>query len=655
MMIFERKLSQGLQVRTKLLLVLGLPFAVCFVLVAIAFFGRTISENAHQMALQWRIHASMLQSLQIHANEYLLAIEHYLKTPDPLDKQYITESYQTLEQEISNFAQFSRKFPEGKRQDPELLAALTTLVKRGVEVSWHGEQRDLTDLQQFYKKAIAVSIQRQVKEEEELSRRISEKARQSGDRMLIISVLAVGLPLFASLLLSLFTVRNITRSLTYLQKETNRISKGDLEGSIALPSGDEIGQLAAAFNRMAINLRETMVHKSDLEAIIQERTAELEQSKLELETNLHQLHLAKAEIEDQQKKLTDIFRSMRETLLVLSLDGTIIAANPAAHSLLGYQEPELVGQPSLLLLSTDTGMDDIWDIWARAAVSRVEEGKLHAKDGRIIPVRLSLSFLTNAAGAPQGVVCVGEDLTEYQTLETRIRQVEKLSAIGQLAAGIAHEINNPLGVIFGFAQGLERWIPGNEQLRLPVTVIVRESLRCKALVQELLTFSRTGKRTVEEIDLNALVRAAAVLVESRAKLQDTRIVYDLTIELPAIYANRTQIQQVIVNLSTNALDAIGSGGSLTFRTHGDCSDCTCLAVEDSGSGIPEEIRARIFEPFFTTKEVGKGTGLGLSLVHEIVQQHGGTIAIESEVGKGTAVTVRLPLGHNGGQQLAKLC
>jgi signal transduction histidine kinase len=231
-----------------------------------------------------------------------------------------------------------------------------------------------------------------------------------------------------------------------------------------------------------------------------------------------------------------------------------------------------------------------------------------------------------------------------RTTQEQLLQSEKLAAIGQLAAGVAHEINNPLAVILGFAQVLDRRVEEGSPHRLPVASIVRESLRCKSLVQELLTFSRTGNKTPERIDLHSLLRGTAQLLESRARTQDTRLSLDLAGDVPEMSASSTQLQQVIVNLGNNALDAMGNGGELVIRSRCSGTGEVYVEVQDTGPGIPEAIRTRIFDPFFTTKEVGKGTGLGLSLAFEIVQQHGGTIDVESELGRGTTMRVRLPLG-----------
>ncbi len=233
---------------------------------------------------------------------------------------------------------------------------------------------------------------------------------------------------------------------------------------------------------------------------------------------------------------------------------------------------------------------------------------------------------------------------ELISANERLLQAGKMAAVGQLAAGVAHEINNPLAVILGFAQGLERRMAiVGEQFRLPVTSILREAVRCKDLVQELLVFSRTGSRDVEQVDLAELFEATRRLLETRARSQGTAVSMDLAAGMTPITANRTQLEQVLINMGNNSLDALERGGSVTLRTRR-ATDRIILEVEDSGPGITADVQPRIFEPFFTTKAAGKGTGLGLSLAYEIVRQHGGHIDVISAPGQGTIMTVSLPVG-----------
>jgi signal transduction histidine kinase len=233
-------------------------------------------------------------------------------------------------------------------------------------------------------------------------------------------------------------------------------------------------------------------------------------------------------------------------------------------------------------------------------------------------------------------------LARLESTQAGRMQAQKLAAVGQLAAGIAHEVNNPLAVILGFAQGLEQRVPEGDALRLPVVSIAREVRRCKALVEGLLAFARVGRPAFAEVELGEALRAAALLIEARARLQAVGVEVQVSAERLVLEANRTQLVQVLVNLGTNALDAMPDGGELTLRACPAGPDEVHLEVADTGPGIPAEIQERIFEPFFTTREARLGTGLGLSLSYEIVRQHQGVIQVESWPGQGSVFAIRLP-------------
>ncbi|MCB4756606.1 MAG: PAS domain S-box protein [Elusimicrobia bacterium] len=246
-----------------------------------------------------------------------------------------------------------------------------------------------------------------------------------------------------------------------------------------------------------------------------------------------------------------------------------------------------------------------------------------------------------------GVLGIFQDITERKKLEAMLHQSEKLSAVGQLAAGVAHEINNPLGIILGFAQSIKSQASSDPSLSTALEFIEKEALRCKDLVQNLLVFSRSSRQDQqEEVDIKNAVEESLSLILAQSRVKDVELIKDLKEDLPPLVANKNQIQQIIINLCNNAMDAMPEKGTLTVRTdrlQKNGSDWIVVEVSDTGAGIPEEIQSRIFEPFFTTKEVGKGTGLGLSLVFEIVQRHKGTIDVKSEVGKGTTFTIYLPV------------
>lgn len=208
--------------------------------------------------------------------------------------------------------------------------------------------------------------------------------------------------------------------------------------------------------------------------------------------------------------------------------------------------------------------------------------------------------------------------------EEQLRQSDKLTAVGRLAAGIAHEINNPLGSILGFAQAALARLPPADGLTPALKGIEEEALRCRTLVQSLLSFSRDGRGVFEDFELAPAVEGTVAMIEAQARAQGVTIIRELAGGLYAA-GDRGQIQQVVMNLCTNAVDAMPEGGRLIVRCGELKGGKVFLEVEDEGTGIPKDIRRRIFDPFFTTKDVGKGTGLGLSLVHEIVIRHRGTV------------------------------
>jgi len=243
-------------------------------------------------------------------------------------------------------------------------------------------------------------------------------------------------------------------------------------------------------------------------------------------------------------------------------------------------------------------------------------------------------------------------LRTLQEERGRALRTAKMDAVGQLAAGVAHELNNPLGVVLGFAQALERRFPEGDPARFPTESIVRETLRCKELVHSLLTFSRAGTLTLERVDINELVSRLLPSTQDRAKRQGVEVVLQLDAQAPRLFGSSSQLRQAVLSLIVNALDAMPRGGTLTVRTEVLPPCGARITVVDTGAGIPAEIRTRIFEPFFTTKPVGQGPGLGLSFAYEIVSRHHGDIEVESATGRGTIMVISLPGRSNNMSEAA---
>jgi signal transduction histidine kinase len=231
---------------------------------------------------------------------------------------------------------------------------------------------------------------------------------------------------------------------------------------------------------------------------------------------------------------------------------------------------------------------------------------------------------------------------ERAQLQDQLRHADRLATIGQLAAGVAHELNEPLGTILGFAQLCRKQSGLPEQTVADLDKIVAATLHAREVVRKLMFFARGRPPVREKVNLNQVVEEGLSLIESRAQRAEIKIHRQVEPDLPPILADPNQLHQVLVNLLVNAIQAMPDGGLLTVETYTE-ADRVVLAVEDQGIGMPPAVLERIFEPFFTTKEVGEGTGLGLPVVHGIVTSHGGTVRVTSKPHKGSRFEVYLPI------------
>ena len=239
---------------------------------------------------------------------------------------------------------------------------------------------------------------------------------------------------------------------------------------------------------------------------------------------------------------------------------------------------------------------------------------------------------------------VEERTNEIREMQAHLIQQEKLASLGKLAAGIAHEINNPLGGILIYSHLLLEDMKKEDPRYDNLAKIVKETTRCKDIVKGLLQFAHPKEPEAIQIDISAALDNALSLLESQSVFQNITIKKQFSSDLPPVVADRSQLQQVFINIILNAADAMSNEGILFLKTYmGGGGQFINISISDTGHGIKKEDRSRLFEPFFTTKEVGTGTGLGLAICYSIIQKHGGTIEVESEVGKGSTFTVKLPV------------
>jgi signal transduction histidine kinase len=236
-----------------------------------------------------------------------------------------------------------------------------------------------------------------------------------------------------------------------------------------------------------------------------------------------------------------------------------------------------------------------------------------------------------------------KDISDLKALQRQLLQADKLASVGQLAAGIAHEINNPMGMILGYTQLLLREEPDGTGRYEDLKTIEKHARTCKTIVSDLLNFARRGRTHKEPADLHAVVDEVVSVLAHHFTLDGIRLVKDYDGTVPVMHFDIEKIRQVFMNLLMNARQAIGRQGEIRIRTrHEPAAGRVMIAVTDTGCGIDRQHVARVFDPFFTTKPTGEGTGLGLSVSYGIVSDHGGDITVESELGAGSTFTVQLP-------------
>jgi two-component system NtrC family sensor kinase len=244
---------------------------------------------------------------------------------------------------------------------------------------------------------------------------------------------------------------------------------------------------------------------------------------------------------------------------------------------------------------------------------------------------------------------VQERTQELQQVQDQLVRAGKMAALGELAAGVAHEINNPLTGVLTFSSLMLKKVDENHPWKKDLENIVQQTTRCRNIVKGLLDFARQRKPDKKTWDIHALIDNTLTLVEKQAPFQNIKIEKQFKPVIPMLFVDGDQIQQVFMNILLNAADAMsGNGGTLTIKT--DLKNGVAeVSFTDTGGGIAKEHLSKLFDPFFTTKETGKGTGLGLAISYGIIQSHGGDIGVESEVGKGSTFRIKLPIEKQNGE------
>jgi PAS domain S-box-containing protein len=345
-------------------------------------------------------------------------------------------------------------------------------------------------------------------------------------------------------------------------------------------------------------------------------------------------------------KYRQLIEQARDALVVFDPHGIVLEWNPQASRLFGYTRDEVMGRPLPTLPPETQGR--FLDSLERLTQGREEAalkyaGQRVAKGGETLDVSLSLFPLWDAQGRVTSFLETVCDIRTCNQLVRKLQQVEKISSMGQLAAGVAHQLNTPLASALLRAQMLEEDVQHPEQVE-DLRFIQRQLRYGKEIVEGLLRFSRPSGETQRAEPLNPILRGVVAMLEPGARCPSVRITLDLEATAGTLVnGSRNELEQVFFNLGSNALDAMPQGGELTLATRLLQGQQAEVQVRDTGTGIPQDRLPRIFEPFYTTKEAGKGTGLGLAICWRIVEEARGSIDVASEVGRGTTFRVRLPV------------
>jgi PAS domain S-box-containing protein len=450
---------------------------------------------------------------------------------------------------------------------------------------------------------------------------VNTRIEEKNNSILKISILSqkmLTLVLFIAILATVinayFMAKALEKPIRQLVNGTNRLAEGDLGHRVEIQSKDEIGQLATSFNTMAERLKKSR----------QELLA--------------------------SKAYTDnIIRSMSNSLLVVNKDQTLGAANQATYDLLGYTKEEFIGKPFSMIFAegyyNDIGLDDL----INKGFTRNIETTYLSKYGEKIRMLLTASVIFNEEGQFEGIVCVAQDIT----MQTETLRAGHLASIGELAAGVAHEINNPINSIINFAQIMMDEVKRGEVPAEEIPMrIIKEGDRVASIVNSLLSFAREDDKERKLVDARMVLNEVLALTEAQIHKDGINLNIDFPDELHKILADFQQIEQVFLNIINNARYALNQKHPRAHPKKNLIIHATEELIEDKifleitfidyGIGIPSTILDKIYNPFFSTKPAGIGTGLGLAISHGIITDHGGKLFFESSYGDHTKVTVQLP-------------
>ncbi len=364
------------------------------------------------------------------------------------------------------------------------------------------------------------------------------------------------------------------------------------------------------------------------------------------------------QLREERDKAQQYLSIARVIIVALDLRGRVTLINKMGCEVLGYKEEEILGKNWFDFCIPAKSRHKVREIFlklmaGRLVVADYYENPILIRDGQERIIAWHNTTLKDEAGNIVGTLSSGEDITDRKRTEAELIRSEKLASVGQLAAGVAHEVNNPLAGILVYIKLLLKKFEQNklqsEETKTQLEKIGKETERCSRIIKNLLDFSRQTEVSLRPVDINKVIEATFSIIGHQISLDNIKTEMNLCTSLPPILVDFDQIQQAVMNIVLNAAQAMPDGGDLTITTSvakgvkiGDSfRNAVKIDVSDTGIGIRKEDLDKLFTPFFTTKEKGKGVGLGLSVVHGIIERHHGKIEIESDLGAGTTFSIYL--------------
>jgi PAS domain S-box-containing protein len=368
---------------------------------------------------------------------------------------------------------------------------------------------------------------------------------------------------------------------------------------------------------------------------------------MEIMRDITERKRAEEALKESEAKFRSVFETSRDFMYISSLDGKIIDYNLSGKEFFGYSDQEIISMTMLDLYHDPEEREKIIEKLKAEGFIQSYEVKLKKKDGSLFDALATIAVRKDSNGNIVGFQGTVKDITQMRQMERQLQQVEKLSGLGTMISGIAHELNNPLTAIMGNAELLSMNKSVTDREKKSLDVILQESSRAAKIVSGLLAFAREHRPERRVISVNDVVMESLTLREYNLRVNNISVQLSLSSDVLPTLGDPYQLQQVFTNIINNASDALTEtgGGKLTIRTE-QKEEMLRIVFEDDGPGIETENLKKVFDPFFTTKDIGKGTGLGLSMAYGIIEEHGGKIKVESEPGRGATFTVKLPV-HKG--------